>query len=163
MPEKVLKKVKGVRRLYFLKWKLDQAISIYKPNIAVIEDYAMGTKTGRSFHMGELGGVIKYLLFIRKISYYAVTPQQLKKYATGKGSGDKNVIMREVYKKWRVEFKTDDETDAFVLAQIGKGIEIYKKNKSKLLKYEQEVIEKVLADLTTKKTKKYGNWIREIK
>lgn len=47
-----------------------------------------------------------------------VTPSQLKKYALGVGQGAKDEIRLGIYKQWGVEFKTDDECDAFVLARM---------------------------------------------
>lgn len=47
-----------------------------------------------------------------------VTPSQLKKYALGVGKGGKDEIRLGIYKQWGVEFKTDDECDAFVLARM---------------------------------------------
>ena len=42
----------------------------------------------------------------------------LKKYATGKGNCEKNLILLSVYKNFGQEFKSDDIADAYVLAHM---------------------------------------------
>lgn len=143
----------SIQRLYYIKQQLDFVISKYKPKIAVIENYAYGVKKSKSvFQIGELGGVIRFLLFIRKINFFVCSPLSLKKYATGKGSGKKNVIIKGVFKKYGMEFKTDDEVDAFVLGKIGYGICKYKKEKNGLKEYEKEVIKVILENAA------FNNW-----
>ena len=137
-------KKKGVERLIEIEeaiWK--NALYGRSIQVAVIEGYAYGVRSGRSFSIGELGGNIKTLIFMEQMNYYVVAPTSLKKFITGKGRCDKNELMKEVYKKWGVDIKTEHENDAYGLARIGK--EIINPSK-RVLKYEQEVIKKVLKD-----------------
>ena len=163
IPKKKPKRIKplkefelmGIRRWHYIKQKIDQVISMYKPKIAIIENYAYNVKKTRSvFQIGELGGIIKYLLFIRGINFYVCSPQSLKKYATGYGGGNKNIIIKEAYKKWGIELNTEHEVDAFVLAKVGYGINNYLKHYSRLKKYEIEVIETIIID------ESMSNWIK---
>ena len=48
-----------------------------------------------------------------------VTPSQLKKFVTGKGNADKNVVMKEVYKRFHIDTDDDNTADAVVLGHIG--------------------------------------------
>jgi Holliday junction resolvasome RuvABC endonuclease subunit len=52
------------------------------------------------------------------IPYIEISPNGLKKFVTGKGSGKKEVIMLEAYKRWGIE-GTNDEVDAYCLAMVG--------------------------------------------
>ena len=65
--------------------------------------------------------------------------------------------MKEVYKKWNVDLKSEHENDAYGLAQIGLEISRCKKgiDSKKLLKYEKEVVKTVLADVSK------NNWVQE--
>lgn len=47
-----------------------------------------------------------------------VSPSEVKKFATGKGNANKIQVVTAVVKRWGVEFGTDDEYDAYVLARI---------------------------------------------
>ena len=122
----------------------------YTIKISVLEGYAFTPRFGQSFSLGELGGVIKLFLYKRNIKLFTVAPQTLKKFATGSGKGDKNMMLLKAFKKWGVEFNNDHTCDAFSLAMIGKAIyEI--ENKIKDIKqyfdYEQEVIKLIMKQI----------------
>lgn len=91
-----------------------------------MEGYARGRNNWRE-EAGELGAVVK--LSLRQslgdpVCYPTiVVPTQVKKFATGKGTAAKNTILLAVYKKWGVEFQSDDEADAYTLARIARGFE----------------------------------------
>ena len=153
IPKRKTKKIKklkeceleGIYRFHYIKQKIKFALDKYKPKIATIENYAFSVKKSRSvFQIGELGGIIKYLLFIRNIPFYLTSPQSLKKFANGKGGSGKDIVERGVYNKWGKKFKTSHETDAFVLAKIGYGI-LQRKEKI-MLSYEKEVIDVICRD-----------------
>ena len=54
----------------------------------VIENYAYAA-TGRVFDIGENTGILKYTLNKSGLMFETVTPQIVKKYATGKGNAKK--------------------------------------------------------------------------
>lgn len=108
-----------------------------------IEHYAMGCKFNREA-LGELGGVLRVLLFEEDFPYIEIPPLRLKQFATGKASAEKDHILLAVYKKWGIEFKRNDEADAFILAQMARAIKMTKGDQLKLTAYEREVIEKIL-------------------
>jgi crossover junction endodeoxyribonuclease RuvC len=99
------------------------------------EGYAPGAKFGREM-AGELGGLVNSVVFdwIRR-EPILVSPGTIKKMATGKGSGDKNLILLNVYKRWGVDISNDNIADAYVLARIGEALD-----RTDLLKYEKEVV-----------------------
>lgn len=121
-----------------------------------IEHYAMGCKFNREA-LGELGGVLRVMLFEEDFPYIEIPPLRLKQFATGQASAEKDHILLAVYKKWGIEFKTNDEADAFILAQMARAISLVKRRQEekfglKLTAYEREVIEKILSP--EKKAKK---------
>ena len=63
----------------------------------------------------------KYRHWLRTLSdlRVLVTPSQLKKFATGKGNVDKNVVIKEVYKRFGIDTDDDNTADAVVLGYIG--------------------------------------------
>lgn len=48
-----------------------------------------------------------------------VGPGTWKKVVLGKGNFKKGLILKEVYKKWKLDFTSDDEADAYCLARYG--------------------------------------------
>ena len=109
----------GVKRLQDIKNKLvekcchnhnaiDKAITVF------IEGYSYGSKNGRE-ELGELGGVIRLMLYEQKIPFIDIAPTSLKKYTTGKGMGDKVAMAIGVLKSWGKDFPTTDQTDAYAL------------------------------------------------
>ncbi len=117
-----------------------------KPTLAVLEGYAFGSQA-RHEAAGELGGIIKVTLFLDGIPVAVVPPSTLKKFVTGKGNAQKDEMRLAVFKKWGQEFRTNDEVDAFALAQVGVILERHKQGidvKPELLKYEWEALQKVI-------------------
>lgn len=112
-----------VERLVSIRdWLLDL---LHSPDIPrwdclAMEGYGYASQSG--FMLGELGGMIKLLLWDCFDAFpLVVAPNQLKKYATGKGQAKKQEILLAVYKQWGVEFKDDNMADSYVLARIAGG------------------------------------------
>jgi crossover junction endodeoxyribonuclease RuvC len=112
-----------------------------EPNdVVTIEGFSYGSKgKGVSTQYG-LGWIIRYFLFERGYKYTEVPPTSVKKFATGKGNTKKDEMVLPIYKKWGFEHSSDNVRDAFVLAQMAKGIY----DTSTLLEYEKEALKKVI-------------------
>jgi crossover junction endodeoxyribonuclease RuvC len=89
-----------------------------------MEGYSMFEKFGQH-NSGEVGGVIKLTILShfgggrREAAYpILVAPQQLKKFATGNGNTKKELITKEVLKRWDVDFDDANLADAYILARI---------------------------------------------
>ena len=114
----------------------------YKVTVGVIENYSFGaTWNLASITMNaELTGMLKNILITNKCKIYLAAPNQLKKFASGKGNTKKNFIPMFVKDNFKKTFATDDECDAFILARIGLSLcNKHIKNK----KYQQEVLDKI--------------------
>lgn len=114
-------------------------------NLVCIEDYFVPTnkmQMGSAIKLVSLGTLMRMALYKLNIPFVVVSPSQIKKYATGKGNCQKNKILREVYKKWDIDAKDDNQADAYVLARIADGIIKKKLNigDNIFFKYENEVI-----------------------
>lgn len=84
-----------------------------------IEAYSFGSNDRSASWLREYGGILRLTLLAGVAIIVEVSPAQLKKFATGKGKGGKEIVAAHVAKRWGKIFDTTDETDAFVLAQIG--------------------------------------------
>lgn len=112
-------------------------------SLICVEDYFVPQNKlqfGSAIKLIGLGTLVRMALYESGLPFIIVSPSQIKKFGTGKGNCDKNMVLREVYKKWQVDAKDDNQADAYVLARIAESI--MKKNLgiSTLLKYEQDVV-----------------------
>lgn len=88
--------------------------------LVIIEGYSFGSNRSRSvFDLGELGGIIKYFLYEKEISFVEVPPKFLKKYVTGNGNADKLMMIDSVKKRYKENFDNDNICDAYALARLG--------------------------------------------
>jgi len=135
-------KTKGVERLDDIQKAIRSIIAIYNIRLICIEGYATGA-IGKTYNIGELGGVIRLLLYRKGIKYFDPKPTQLKKFATGKGGGDgasKDQVTLNVYKKWDFEAKDNNEADAYVLCRIAMALCGKEKD---LTSYQKEIVAQI--------------------
>lgn len=78
-----------------------------------IEDYAFAAK-GRVFHIGENTGLLKYFLWRDGKSFKTIPPTVIKKFATGKGNANKDLMHKSFVAETGIDIsavygqKTDD-------------------------------------------------------
>jgi len=98
---------------------IDEIIDHIRPgDIIGIEGYSYGSKgKGVSFQY-ELGGMLREWLYRLNLNYTTITPSQLKKFATGKGNTPKDAMAIPIFKRFGFEDKSNNITDAFILAKI---------------------------------------------
>jgi len=88
------------------------------PMIIVMEDYSFGSEYGRE-KAGEMQGVIMRFIWLKGVPLLKAAPQQIKAFI---GAVDKDHIMKDVLRKYKIDTKSSDEADAVVLAKIGQAI-----------------------------------------
>jgi crossover junction endodeoxyribonuclease RuvC len=126
--------LRGVARLVYIREYIKRYVT--KAKLAVIEGYAFA-RAKQAHQIGELGGVLRVMVNEAGTQLLEVPPTCVKKFATGQGNATKEKVAVGVYKHWGKEFKTNDEADAFVLAQIGKA---YLEGWDGLTSYQVEVM-----------------------
>jgi Holliday junction resolvasome RuvABC endonuclease subunit len=136
----------GVDRLVAVQEAFSSWLNLIRarPIHFVMENYGFGIRESQPHKLGEIGGAIKLVLAARYPSpiRYPTLPagSQVKKYCLGKGTGAKSEMLKGVYKKWGADLKTDDEADAYTLAQIGLGL-----FNGAELQYEKDVLQALLS------------------
>lgn len=142
-------KLRGAERLAYFQEQLVYLLTEYTPKFALIENYAYSVGVGgRVFDVGELGGVVRLTLFQQSVPYDVVAPPSVKKYITGSGRCEKDVIIKEVYKNYGIDTNDNNLADAVVIAKIAESI--WKKRNDvevKLKKYEKEVVDKIMKEV----------------
>lgn len=119
---------------------------IQKGDFIVIEGFSYHSQgRGISFQFG-LGWGIRAALARRGYKYIEATPAAVKKFATGRGNAKKDAMAVPIFKHWGFEHSSDNVRDAYIMAQIAKGIYEYLNGitETKLTKYQVEVINAIL-------------------
>ena len=121
---------KDVERFHLLsEWSMGNILTNGVSSVA-LEGYAFGA-VGRVFQIAENGGLLKFKLWEAAIPVYNFPPTMIKKFATGKGTANKemmveafeaeaNVNIREkcgiTNKQWN---PISDIVDAYYIAKYG--------------------------------------------
>ena len=143
-----------VNDLVRLRYIANECLSRIPKNTKMIciEDYFVPSNKGQigsAMKLTALGTVMRLALLEEGFSFYVVSPSQLKKFATGKGVCQKSIVVREVFKKWGVDCKDDNQADATVLAHMAEAIFCNLKSETasfEMPKYQIEMTEKVVKE-----------------
>ena len=136
-------KKKGEERLQEYYIQFNNLIKEYKFEVAILENYAFSSPFQREA-LAELGGVFKLACANNNVIVVMIPPTSLKKFVTGGGKAKKDEMRLYAYKKWGIEFETNDEVDAYALRKLGEKIV----SKEPVTQYESEVIARVLQKLS---------------
>lgn len=111
-----------LQRYKYILDRIVRVIELFDPDLVCIEDYAFSQHSSSDAVLKELGGTIRMKLFEMEQPFVLVGIGQLKKYATGNGSPKtkKDAVVEAVAERWGHRFRTFDETDAFILAQVAR-------------------------------------------
>jgi crossover junction endodeoxyribonuclease RuvC len=124
-------KLTGVERLADIDSWLRTTLSTLKlrssaVEIAVMEAYGFASQKAHT--IGEVGGVAKLALHRTfgpnhpARDTLPVAPNTLKKFTTGSGNAEKSDMKLAIFRKWGVEFKDDNQADAFALCKVGAAL-----------------------------------------
>lgn len=146
--ETIQSKKTGPERLVEIRERIREIVA--GADLIVLEGYAFA-RPNQSHQIGELGGVLRVMLHELGMKWLEVAPSAVKKFATGKGNAKKEEVAVGVYKRWKKEFVSSDEADAFVLAMIGQA---YLTGLEGLTVFQAEVIEALANGKKPKRAKK---------
>lgn len=113
----------GDSRLQILADKVEELVvpripAPYLPaELVVIEGYV--TRSPAASVLGLVHGAVRTRLLDLGVPYLLVPPATLKKYATGKGTGDKTAMAIAALKRAGREFGDDNQCDAWWLSVLG--------------------------------------------
>jgi len=135
-------KTKNIERLIDIRTEIEKLINYFKPEIIIYEDYSFGSRGRGVFSLGELGGVLKTLIYEKNVKLIIVNSMQWKKFVLDKGNLKKEQVLMQVYKKFGKEFKNNNICDAFCLYKFGEAYSNYMNGSREFKKYELDVLEK---------------------
>lgn len=113
--------VPRIRRFEDLVARIMHPIDRYQPAVICIEGYAHNANTGNALALAELGGILRFHLVEITDQVFDVAPLTLKKFVLGKvekGSKGKTPMIARLSRDYDVQFKSDDEYDAFALHRL---------------------------------------------
>lgn len=120
-PYTIASKEKGAARLHDIRTQvtryLDGGGTTWRAGLVAIEGYAFG-RANQAHQMGELGGVIRHLLWMLTVPMVEVSPSQVKQYACGKGSAKKDDVFAAAIRRLGYEGNSKDEADALWLRAL---------------------------------------------
>lgn len=107
-----------------------------------MEGYSRGSSQRRE-EAGEVSAACRIALYnswTNPVVPVFVSPSQVKKFATGKGTASKQEVMSGVKEKWGYQYDNDNLADAFVLATISEMLFL---ERDSPLAYQQEVLDRL--------------------
>lgn len=143
----VTDKRRGFDRLQYIREKVRRFVTgqgdpALRARGVGIESYSMASKFNREA-MGELGGIVRMMLWEEGIPFVDIAPTAVKKFITGKGSaGEKGLVMVEVFKRYGITVADNNQADAIVLAQIAEHH--FETNYPPEFAYQKEVMAKLV-------------------
>lgn len=135
--------VDEVKRLRRIVDEIMVTVKQEAPYLVLIEGLAfMARNTTALVQLAGLNYLLRSSLVDNSIPFIIVAPSTLKKFVTGKGSGPKDVMMLETFKRWGVTLVDNNICDAYGLAKIGEALVQIdnKKHWNQLTKPQQEVV-----------------------
>jgi len=114
----------------------------------VMEQYAFNMRnTSTLTDLAELGGCIKMKLYKRNIEPFIVSAKRWKAMVFNNASIQKDMTLKEVYKRFGRDCKNSDEADAFGIYKFLDIVINYLKNPEMKFKYHENVMHIILFDL----------------
>jgi crossover junction endodeoxyribonuclease RuvC len=110
---------RGLSRMDWICRRALRLLPMDGQSLVLIEGFAFGAKGRAVYEIAGLGYIVRLALHYRGVEFIEVAPSQVKKFATGKGNAHKEIVIREVWKRWNFEARDNNEADAFVLGRIG--------------------------------------------
>lgn len=128
-------KLRGVERLNSIREQIMSILRkqyVFRYNTFIgIEGYAFGAFGNAIYGIGEIGGVIRWSLYNAGLDFCVIPPTRIKKYVTGKGNANKEMMVSNINRLYLKEFKKKDHNiaDALGLAGLIRDYVLFRRNK----------------------------------
>lgn len=124
-------------RIIFIRDEIIKSIPADADSVFVEDVFVgHGPSAGASLRLALLAGCVRAGLRDKGIAFTIVQPTMVKKYITGKGNAQKDLIMMTVFKKFGIETQDNNQADAISLSALA----------SSVYNYENKIEEKSLSD-----------------
>ncbi len=122
----------------------DSIQQIGKVSVVAFEGYAFGSMNQREA-MGEAGGVLRLAALHEGCRIIVIPPTSVKKFVTGKGVAQKDVMRLAIFKRWGFEHKSEHVLDAYAVAKVATSMLLMERGEpDDLTKAQAEVLRSLL-------------------
>jgi crossover junction endodeoxyribonuclease RuvC len=87
------------------------------PDLVLIEGYSFASRGRGVVSLGELGGAVRWHLYVHGVSWVEVPPAVRAKLATGKGNATKEAVLTAAVRRLGYPGSSPDEADALWILQ----------------------------------------------
>lgn len=116
-------------RIIELEKKFDFIPKIMGLHSVYVEGPSYGSNGAFVLQMGALHFYLRIFLYKNNVRYNIIAPGTLKKFVTGKGTAKKELMLKNVFKRWGADFDDNNLADAYSLARY--ALKDYKNNEDK--------------------------------
>lgn len=111
-------------RLDWIQRELVRLLSVRRPALVAIEGFSYGSaRSGLTqVQISAVGSVARLVLWQQSLPFLEVPPSTLKKWIASKGNVEKNLMIREVFKRWGYNAVDDNDADAYALARLAQAV-----------------------------------------
>lgn len=114
------KDLTGIERSSYICQEVLTVLHQYSPDVIVVEGYSLNMRNASSvIPLVELGGLLRFLLHLDGLAWLDPRATELKKFITGKGNVEKDMIMMCVLQRWGHASANNNTADAYGLACMG--------------------------------------------
>lgn len=117
-----------IERLSMIEKWIDKTVLVpRRPDYVGVEGYALRADHG-AHQLGEVGGIIRFLLWARGVKFRIHDPIAVKMFATHDGTAQKDLVEESAKERWGVDFSkyvsgksretAEDLADAFSIAKL---------------------------------------------
>ena len=121
-PPTDLTPTKELARIRKIVEDIEYIVINYEIDLAVIENFAFMARGTSLTQLAALSFFTRALLVDRSIPFLLCAPTSLKKFITGSGKGDKDMILMSIYKNYGFEAFDNNAADAYGLAAAGQAV-----------------------------------------
>jgi Holliday junction resolvasome RuvABC endonuclease subunit len=105
--------------LFQIKRFMNNQFQTHTPEVVVIEGYSYGSKVALPLQGEVTASIVLATEDLKTVPLLIVVPPtSVKKFITGKGSGKKELVLKEVYRRFGFDTDNNNIADAFVLCLI---------------------------------------------
>lgn len=104
-------------RFMRIRDSVSELVDDVRPDTIAIEGFVRFSPS--VIQLAGLGSIVRLQLAEMGYGFWDVPPTTLKKFSTGKGNCKKDLVLKEVYRRWKFDTDNDNIADAYVLARMG--------------------------------------------
>ena len=131
-------------RVDYITSKIMKLIEEENPDLIIMEDYFVGGRNPQtSLMLSVLGTIMRWKILDSGREFLTAAPNHIKKFETGNGNAQKDVIIKSVFKKHNYDTNSNNVADACSISYLGYSYLEYKNGKKDFMKYELEVLKQL--------------------